>query len=176
MNHNDELSLIAKIVVEKDNRAFEGLVKKYQSQIRRYFLNQTLGNKDLSDDLAQETFIKAYLNLASFKNLSGFSTWLYKIAFNTLCDYLRKNKIPNNVIAIGYVNSQSEKIHNNIDIYNAMKILKEDERSCISLFYIDDLSIETISSVMEIPEGTVKSHLSRGKSKMAQWLKNNGYE
>ncbi|MDL2227725.1 RNA polymerase sigma factor [Odoribacter sp. OttesenSCG-928-L07] len=176
MKHNDELSLIAKVVVENDSRAFEKLVKKYQSQIRRYFLNQTLGNAALSDDLAQETFIKAYLNLTSFKSLSGFSTWLYKIAFNTFYDHIRKEKNHNKEIEYENIAPQSEKIHNNIDIYNAMKILKEVERSCISLFYMDDLSIESISSIMELSEGTVKSHLSRGKSKMAEWLKNNGYE
>lgn len=74
MNQLNDLSLIAQVVVFHNNRAFDQLVRKYQSAVRRFFLNQTCGDSELSDDLAQETFIRAYTNLASFRNLSSFST------------------------------------------------------------------------------------------------------
>jgi RNA polymerase sigma-70 factor, ECF subfamily len=70
MSQINDIALVAQVVVFKNTRAFDTLVKKYQSPIRRFFLHQTLGDTELSDDLAQETFIKAYTNLASFKNLS----------------------------------------------------------------------------------------------------------
>ena len=92
MSQINDISLVAQVVVLKNGRAFDELVKKYQSPIRRFFLNQTLGDSDLSDDLAQETFIKAYTNIASFKNLSNFSTWLYRIAYNVFYDYIRSRK------------------------------------------------------------------------------------
>ena len=79
MSQINDIALVAQVVVFKNTRAFDTLVKKYQSPIRRFFLHQTLGDTELSDDLAQETFIKAYTNLASFKNLSSFSTWLYRV-------------------------------------------------------------------------------------------------
>ena len=85
MSQINDIALVAQVVVFKNTRAFDTLVKKYQSPIRRFFLHQTLGDTELSDDLAQETFIKAYTNLASFKNLSSFSTWLYRIAYNIFC-------------------------------------------------------------------------------------------
>lgn len=92
MNQLNDLSLIAQVVVFHNNKAFDQLVRKYQSAVRRFFLNQTCGDSELSDDLAQETFIRAYTNLASFRNLSSFSTWLYRIAYNQYYNYLRSRK------------------------------------------------------------------------------------
>ena len=89
MGQLNDISLVAQVVVFKNTRAFDTLVKKYQSPVRRFFLHQTLGDGELSDDLAQETFLKAYTNLSSFKNLSSFSTWLYRIAYNVFYDYIR---------------------------------------------------------------------------------------
>jgi RNA polymerase sigma-70 factor, ECF subfamily len=177
----DDKTLIAKVLIENDNHAFELLVKKYQSLIRRYFLHQTLDDEALSDDLAQDTFIKAYTNLAKFQSLSSFSTWLYRIAYNTLCDHIRKKEIMesyNKNIAAN-INIQvydiSKDIEQKYDVFNALQILKENERTCITLFYMEDLSLEIISEITEMPQNTVKSHLTRGKTKMAEWLKNKGY-
>ena len=86
MNQLNDLSLIAQVVVFHNNKAFDQLVRKYQSAVRRFFLNQTCGDSELSDDLAQETFIRATTNLASFRTLSSFSTWLYRIAYNQYYD------------------------------------------------------------------------------------------
>ena len=92
MSQINDIALVAQVVVFKNTRAFDTLVKKYQSPVRRFFLHQTLGDEELSDDLAQETFLKAYTNLSSFKNLSSFSTWLYRIAYNVFYDYIRGKK------------------------------------------------------------------------------------
>ena len=92
MSQMGDISLVAQVVVFHNTRAFDQLVKKYQSPVRRFFLHQTCGDSELSDDLAQDTFIKAYTNIASFKNLSSFSTWLYRIAYNVFYDYIRSRK------------------------------------------------------------------------------------
>ena len=92
MSQLNDISLVAQVVVFKNTRAFDQLVKEYQSSVRRFFLHLTCGDSELSDDLAQDTFIKAYTNLSSFKNLSSFSTWLYRIAYNVFYDYLRTRK------------------------------------------------------------------------------------
>ena len=60
MSQLNDIALVAQVVVLGNKRAFDTLVKKYQSPVRRFFLHQTLGDEELSDDLAQETFIKAY--------------------------------------------------------------------------------------------------------------------
>lgn len=92
MNQLNDISLVAQVVVFRNTKAFDQLVKKYQSPVRRFFLNLTCGDSELSDDLAQDTFIKAYTNIASFRNLSSFSTWLYRIAYNIFYDYIRSRK------------------------------------------------------------------------------------
>ena len=173
MSQINDISLVAQIVVFKNTRAFNQLVQKYQSPIRRFFLNLTCGDSDLSDDLAQDTFIKAYTSIATFKNLSNFSTWLYRIAYNVFYDYIRSRKETTELDSreVDATNSvEQENVGQRMDIYQSLEKLKEVERTCITLFYIEDVSIDKIAA------GTVKSHLSRGKEKLAMYLKQNGYD
>lgn len=179
MSQLNDIALVAQVVVLGNKRAFDTLVKKYQSPVRRFFLHQTLGDEELSDDLAQETFIKAYTHLASFKNLSNFSTWLFRIAYNIFYDYIRNRKETSGLedweVDATYQTEQ-RRIGEEMDIYRGLSILKEAERTCITLRYMEDLSVDKIASITGMPSGTVKSHLSRGKEKLANFLKQNGYE
>lgn len=86
---NDDLSLIQQVAELHDKTAFDRLVRKYQSPIRRFFLHQTLGDAQLSDDLAQDTFIRAYTSIGTFRGSAAFSTWLFRIAYNVFYDYRR---------------------------------------------------------------------------------------
>lgn len=179
MSQLNDISLVAQVVVFKNTRAFDQLVKKYQSPVRRFFLNLTCGDSELSDDLAQDTFIKAYTNLASFRNLSSFSTWLYRIAYNIFYDYIRSRKEMADLDTreVDAVNcTEQANIGQTMDVYQSLKSLKEVERTCITLFYMEDVSIDKIAGITGIPAGTVKSHLSRGKEKLATYLKQNGYD
>ncbi|NDV58700.1 RNA polymerase sigma factor [Bacteroides sp. 519] len=179
MSQLSDISLVAQIVVFNNTRAFDQLVKKYQSSIRRFFLNQTCGDSELSDDLAQDTFIKAYTNIASFKNLSSFSTWLYRIAYNIFYDYIRSRKETTDLDSREIDNvhyTEQDNFSQQTDIYQSMKMLKDIERTCITLFYMEDQSIDKIAGITGCPVGTVKSHLSRGKEKLAKYLKQNGYD
>lgn len=179
MSQLNDISLVAQVVVFNNTKAFDQLVKKYQSPIRRFFLNQTCGDSELSDDLAQDTFIKAYTNIASFKNLSNFSTWLYRIAYNVFYDYIRSRRETGDLDSkeVDSLNCVDQvNVGQQMDIYQSLKMLKEIERTCITLFYMEDLSIDKIAGVTGIPTGTVKSHLSRGKEKLATYLKQNGYD
>lgn len=179
MNQINDIALVAQVVVFHNKRAFDTLVKKYQSPVRRFFLHQTLGDEELSDDLAQETFIKAYTHLASFKNLSSFSTWLYKIAYHIFYDYIRSRKettgLEDREVDAAYQTEQRN-VGEQMDLYRGLSRLKEAERTCITLFYMEDLSIDKISTVTGMPADTIKSHLSRGKEKLANFLRNNGYD
>ena len=65
-----DISLVAQVAVFGNRRAFDELVRRYQSPVRRFFLNQTCGDSQLSDDLAQDTFIKAYTNIRSFRGMA----------------------------------------------------------------------------------------------------------
>ncbi|CDB11749.1 rNA polymerase sigma factor [Bacteroides sp. CAG:633] len=179
MNQLNDLSLIAQVVVFHNNKAFDQLVRKYQSAVRRFFLNQTCGDSELSDDLAQETFIRAYTNLASFRNLSSFSTWLYRIAYNQYYDYLRSRKETDDLDTVqvdAQCSTRQPDTGLKTDLHRALATLKDIERTCITLFYLEDQSIEKIAGITGCPTGTVKSHLSRAKEKMAKYLKQNGYD
>ena len=160
MSQLNDISLVAQVVVFKNTRAFDRLVKEYQSPIRRFFLNLTCGDSELSDDLAQDTFIKAYTNIASFRNLSSFSTWLYRIAYNVFYDYIRSRK------------ETADLDTKEIDAINST----EQENVGQKMFYMEDISIDKIAGIVGVPSGTVKSHLSRGKEKLATYLKQNGYD
>ena len=85
-----DISLVAQVAVLGNKRAFDELVRRYQSPVRRFFLHQTLGDSQLSDDLAQDTFIKAYTSIGSFRGIASFQTWLMRIAYNVFYDYCRK--------------------------------------------------------------------------------------
>lgn len=179
MNSTSDISLVAQVIVFKNKKAFDLLVKKYQSPIRRFFLNLTLGDTETSNDLAQETFIKAYVNLTDFRNLSGFSTWLYKIAYNVFYDYIRSRKdftdLNTGKIDSLYSTRQSD-VGQTMDIYSSLQVLSEKERSCIILFYMEDITAEKIGGILNCPLATVKSHLLRAKEKIAVYLKQNGYD
>ena len=85
--------LVSKVILLGDREAFNRLVETYQSPVRRFFFNLTGGDEELSKDLAQDTFVKAWLNIGSFRSISTFSTWLYRIAYNTFYDYIRSRKL-----------------------------------------------------------------------------------
>jgi len=170
-----DLSLVAQVAVSGNRRAFDELVRRYQSPVRRFFLNQTLGDSQLSDDLAQDTFIKAYTNIASFRGLASFQTWLMRIAYNVFYDYTRSHRMTEDVDRVPEQSSQASAALK-MDIYAALALLKPDERTCITLQLIDGYDIAQIARITEMKEGTVKSHLSRGKEKMANYLKKNGYD
>lgn len=176
----DDISLVARVAVLADKRAFDQLVRRYQSPVRRFFLHQTLGDSQLSDDLAQDTFVKAYANITRFRGLSNFSTWLYRIAYNVFCDYVRGHKrtegmdMADAVPATGANGNADCALR--VDIRNALATLRPDERTCITLQLIEGQAIEKIAEITRMPAGTVKSHLSRGKEKLAVYLKNNGYD
>ena len=78
----DEIRLLSQCALADNRDAFGRLVEAYQPRVRRFLLNLTAGDEMLTDDLAQETFIKAYVGIRGFKGLSSFSTWLYRIAYN----------------------------------------------------------------------------------------------
>ena len=179
MEKLSDISLVTKVVMLHDRKSFDLLVRKYQSPIRGFFLRQTLGDAQLSDDLAQDTFVKAYTHLSGFRGTASFSTWLYRIAYNVFYDYLRTRKETDSLETLrvdAQYSTQQNDIGRHMDIYRALNMLKETERTCITLFYMEDQSIEKIADITGYPTGTVKSHLSRAKEKMATYLKQNGYD
>lgn len=162
-----------------DRNAYNRLVEEYQSQIRRFFLNLTEGDEELSKDLAQDTFIKAWMKIGSFRAAAKFSTWIYRIAYNTFYDYNRMNKHAKCIVDISKAGNFMVSDTNNKDIMmdftKALSVLNEYEKIAMVLFYMEDMAINEISKIMKSPAGTVKSHLFRGKKKLSEYLEKSGY-
>lgn len=179
MGRLNDLSLATQVAVFGNKRAFDQLVHQYQSPVRRFFLNQTLGNEALSDDLSQDTFLKAYTHIAQYRGTSSFLTWLTRIAYNVFYDYKRAHKqtigteLPEGPSACPSARTGTGE---KLDIYGALTQLREDERTCITLQLIDGYAIDEIARITNMPVGTVKSHLKRGKDKLANYLRQNGYD
>lgn len=180
MKSLSDISLVAQVAVFHNQRAFDQLVRKYQSPVRRFLLNLTLGNEALSDDLAQDTFIKAYTHITQFQGIASFQTWLFRIAYNVYYDHKRSEKpeVLGDKPEVMENHSSLSTSHSSLqmDIHAALAILKEEERACVTLQLIDGYSLEEISKMMDMPVNTVKSHLRRGKEKLTTYLKNNGYD
>ena len=170
---NDTL-LVSRAALLGDRKAFNQLVEAYQSPVRRLFFNLTGGDAEQSKDLAQDTFVKAWLNVGNFRAASGFSTWLYRIAYNTFYDYSRAGR------QVVSSDAETVSVHTNsedfsMDFARALSCLAENERTVALLFYMEDLTVEKISGIMNCPVGTVKSHLFRSREKLSAYFKNSGY-
>ena len=171
-----DFALVTQVTMMGNRRAFDQLVVRYQSPVRRFFLHQTLGDEPLSDDLAQDTFIKAWRNIGSFRAMSSFQTWLMRIAYNVFYEYVRNRKTTSDIdnVAEPMTNGNSNPSLQ-MDLYHALSLLKPDERTCITLQLVDGYKIDQIAKITDMKEGTVKSILFRGKEKLTKYLKQNGY-
>lgn len=178
MSKTDDIRWVAQVTLLGDKSAFDKLTCKYQSSIRRFFLNLTMGDAPLSDDLAQETFIKAYLNIHSFLGISSFSTWLFRIAYNIFYDSVRAQKHWMDLDETE-INRQHQTQNSfsaeKMDIYNALKILRKEEQTAVLLFYMEDKTHPEIARIMNCPLGTVKTYILKGKEKLSIYLTQVGY-
>ncbi|MCH5328894.1 MAG: sigma-70 family RNA polymerase sigma factor [Coprobacter sp.] len=179
MSRNEDIRLIARCLLTDDRRAYTRLVDKYHPPVVRFFLNQTLGDAMLSDDLAQETFVRAYTHLRSFKGLSSFSTWIFRIAYRVFYDEMRARRSRAEQLA-GWECAESEPpgdraVERKIDIYRAMQLLSPDERAVVQLYYMEDMAVNRVADVLEMPSGTVKSHLMRARQKLEVYLEKEDY-
>ena len=161
---NDDLSLIQQVAELHDKTAFDRLVRKYQSPIRQ-----------LSDDLAQDTFIRAYTSIGTFRGSAAFSTWLFRIAYNVFYDYRRRLRPSADDLDAARPAAAGADRSLGMDVYGALARLPDAERTCVTLQLVDGYPIERIAAITGMAEGTVKSHLFRGKQKLTAFLRQNGY-
>ncbi len=174
MTRLEELALIARCVALDDRDAFGSLVEAYRPQVMRFLLHLTLGDHSLADDLAQETFIKAYLAIRSFKGLAQFRTWLLRIAYNEFySEHRRAHEVRLDETMAAAVDNRADDAPSPdaaITVDQLLHTLNETERAAVTLFYIQDLPISRIALILDMPQGTVKSLLHRAKQKMAKRL------
>lgn len=152
--------------------SFEKLLLQYKSYLYKVAYTY-VKDKQVALDILQETSFKAWLNIHTLKDEEKFKPWITKILVNTALNYIKKES---KVIYIEDENSiiYSEKsisIEEKLDLYDAIDLLKPKYKIVIILKYFDDIKIEDISYVLNIPENTVKSHLKRAKESLSSILK-----
>ncbi|MCH5247306.1 MAG: RNA polymerase sigma factor [Muribaculaceae bacterium] len=166
-----EMGLIVRCVTLDDRDAFGQLVAAYNEPLRRFLLNLTLGDAALTDDLSQETFLKAWLAIRSFKGVARFKTWLFRIAYNEFVSWKRR-ELPSEDIEISSLSRPPsvslQWLDAKMDVASAMETLTDKERTVTLLFYLEELPIKKIVKITGFPEGTVKVYLSRARYKMAE--------
>lgn len=169
-----------------DLLAFEILINKYSNQVFNILL-RLLGNREDAEDVSQETFVKVYKKLHTYKGKSHFYTWLYRIAINTGKDHLKKKKWEYPLEAFGknqFSFSQEHSIGPETAVINkekrelilrALMELNLDQRAIIILRDIQGFSYEEISGILGISIGTVKSRISRTRKILKEKLINEPY-
>mgnify|MGYP000393487287 CR=1 FL=1 len=178
MEKLSDISLVTKVVMLHDRKSFDLLVRKYQSPIRGFFLRQTLGDAQLSDDLAQDTFVKAYTHLSGFRGTASFSTWLYRIAINESLDFLRKKKqatqvsaddepgIASRLLADEYFDGDEIQAH----LQEAVALLPDVQRTVFTLKYFDNMKYSEISKILSTSEGALKASYHLAVKKITEFL------
>ena len=170
-----DADLIARVLSREDHNAFGELVRRYQSPMRAFLARMTRGDSHLADDLAQETFLKAWQKLQTFRGSSKFSTWLFGIAFNEFRGAARRRKelaLEDMAESPPELEQPSVAPNSNLhlDLTEALKLLNSSERAAILLCCQNGLSHEEAAQVLECPLGTVKTNILRGKEKLRRNL------
>ncbi len=151
-------------------------VEKEQGSLRRFLRTLCRGDGATADDIAQEALLKAYLHFNDFNGKSKFSTWLYRIAYNSFSDwYTQTEKKGKSMTSLDdpsnmKIAAESDDRKDYKELYEAIDGLSEDERICVLLFYMENRSITEISNIINKPSGTVKSHLSRARGHLKSKL------
>ena len=148
-------------------------VRQQQEPLRRFLLALCGGDAALSDDIAQDALVRAYVASGSFLGLSKFSTWLFRIAYNCYIDHCRKAKPEQAPVeeAAGLASGDSsDKNFRYQQLYQALDRLPRKEKAAIALFYFEDRSIKEISAILDMPQGTVKYQLSMGRQHLKQHI------
>jgi RNA polymerase sigma-70 factor (ECF subfamily) len=171
-----DADFIARVLVEGDTHAFGELVKRHQSLVRNLLRTWLRGDQARADDLAQETFLKAYTNLSQFNGQAQFSTWLCQIAYNQFRAWARSAREHENIDEITHEPSEAsgQESHDfRQDLNRALRHLSLEERSAVVCCAMHGMTHQEAAEVLGWPLGTVKTHLARGKdilrNKLAEW-------
>ncbi|MCA1041666.1 RNA polymerase sigma factor SigW [Bacillus infantis] len=176
-----------KQVIKGDQNAFGEIVEIYKDKVFQLCFRM-LGNRHEAEDIAQEAFLRAYINIQSFNIDLKFSTWLYRIATNLCIDRIRKKK-PDYFLDAEVAGTDGLTMYSQIaadtrlpeedveslelqeTIQNEISKLPEKYRSVIVLKYIEELSLNEISEIMDLPLGTVKTRIHRGREALRKQLR-----
>lgn len=174
----EEEHIIAR-VLEGDTNAFGSLVHQYKNLVFTLCVKM-LHDKGLAEDVAQESFVKAFQQLSKFNGKSKFSSWLYRIAYNNCVDAIKKEKKHLTATIeeekIGGIDSYSEGVSAREKahfIQKALHRLEEEDRAIMTLYYYQSASVAEIAETLGISESNVKIKLHRSRKSLKKVFERN---
>ena len=170
-----------KLIIGGDINAFAILVDRYKNLVFTLSLKM-LASCEEAEEVSQDVFIKIYKSLSGFKTESKFSTWLYRITYNTCLDRLRTTKRTAYLVAVEDFEAQEvTSLMNALDtieekerkqmIQKCLDLLPAEDNFLLTLYYFQENSLKEISKIMGINENNVKIKLFRSRRKLAGILK-----
>ncbi|MGD9897636.1 MAG: RNA polymerase sigma factor [Calditrichaceae bacterium] len=185
-----ELELIDQLKTG-DTKALKSLMQMHQDYVFTIAM-QMVRKKEAAEELTQDVFVKAYYNIQTYEGRGKFTTWLYKIVYNTCLNYLRKKQIvytagdlekpginndENSELMRLWTTKSAEQIEPELENSNLQSILWAAidrlpliQSLVISMYYLNEFSVSEIAGILEIPHNTIKTHLFRGRSQMREIL------
>jgi len=167
-------------VIEKDKEAYGELVIRYQEKLIRY-ADYLLQDMHVAEDVVQDSFIKAYVNLKGFNVKKKFSSWIYRIVHNEAINKINKDKKKISLDANEWIKDifdSGDNIEADFErtetvrmVRSCLKKLPYKYRSSLTLYYLEDKTYEEISDILRMPTSTVGTRIKRGKEKLAEICK-----
>ena len=179
MQQLDDTVLIELAINRNDQRAYGELVNRHQSNLRYSMRQLTDWNEALADDLVQDAFVQAFKQLHKFRNKAKFSSWLYRIGYNTFLQHVRKKQLDTEPIeeqplVANEKMMESEEQEGQSALHqkvaNLLAQLEPERRSVLHLFLHRQHTQQEISDIMGVPLGSVKTHINRGRQALQKGL------
>jgi len=162
MTTNDQPIIDA--ILAGDTQSFGVLVNRYKDLVFTLALRM-VKHREEAEEVSQDTFVKVFRSLNRFKGDSKFSTWIYRVAYNTCLDRLKKHKREQQVVPIDeYTEHQVKTIDNAL-------VLPSDDSAILTLFYFEELSLEEIAKIVGLTSNNVKVKLFRSRKKLTGILR-----
>lgn len=178
MTELETIACITRVVVMGDERAFEQIVRAYEQPLR-LFLLQATGDAALADDLAQDTFVKAWQNLTSFRHAARFKTWLFSIAYHLYMDECRRrrNRVVTDPAILPVIDTDNRAdVAEEEWVNRALDSMPEPARTCLTLFYMQSLTAAEVARITGLTEKNVRQIIFRYKPKLKQRLLDTQHE
>lgn len=173
-NNSISINETLRLAQEGDKEAFVTIIESYKIQLYRIGRTLLTNDEDIGDAM-QETVLKTFKGLGDIRKTESFKSWIFKIMINECNNILRTRKKTNIFMKLFKEESYVDEYNfENEPVMKAIKALKEDFRKVILLYYYEDLSVKDIAEILGISEGTVKSRLSRARSKLSETLRCGG--
>lgn len=182
MSNNGDKYYIEKVLNGK-RQAFSAIVEKHQDKVFSLAL-KICGNIEDAEEVAQDSFMKAFRSLSTFKGKSSFSTWLYRITYNTAVSCVRKKNY--NVLSLeefpadasdflqnNESEDKAEKEYKRSLLAFAIQKLSIEDRAIISMYYFQELSLNEIIEIINITKSNLKVRLHRARKKLEECISNN---